>query len=141
MFRLLNTTMFTYMFFLGCFHSDVLNMKNFICGYTVIISSSGIYPVFILLFLAIILIPITSTVLSFCCDIIVTEITHRFQTARPEVRQLLLQYLLPWLHNMELVDPNVPPGNPLSYFQVIHVFVYYMCRTWIINHCKRKLIN
>lgn len=46
-----------------------------------------------------------------------SEITHRFQTARPEVRQLLLQYLLPWLHNMELVDPNVPPGNPLSYFQ------------------------
>ncbi|XP_075228459.1 microtubule binding protein furry isoform X2 [Lycorma delicatula] len=46
-----------------------------------------------------------------------SEITHRFQTARPEVRQLLLQYILPWLHNMELVDPNVPPGNPLSYFQ------------------------
>ncbi|XP_069669911.1 protein furry isoform X4 [Periplaneta americana] len=46
-----------------------------------------------------------------------SEITHRFQTARPEVRQLLLQYLLPWLHNMELVDPNVPPANPLSYFQ------------------------
>lgn len=48
-----------------------------------------------------------------------TEITHRFQTARREVRQLLLQYLLPWLHNMELVDPNVPPpSNPLSYYQV-----------------------
>jgi len=46
------------------------------------------------------------------------EITHRFQTARPAVRQLLLQYLLPWLYNMELVDPNVPPANPLSYFQV-----------------------
>ncbi|XP_047109734.1 protein furry [Schistocerca piceifrons] len=46
-----------------------------------------------------------------------SEITHRFQTARPEVRQLLLQYLLPWLYNMELVDPNVPPANPLSYFQ------------------------
>lgn len=49
----------------------------------------------------------------------VPEITHRFQTARREVRQLLLQYLLPWLHNMELVDPNVPPpSNPLSYYQV-----------------------
>ncbi|XP_058793249.1 protein furry isoform X2 [Phymastichus coffea] len=48
-----------------------------------------------------------------------SEITHRFQTARREVRQLLLQYLLPWLHNMELVDPNVPPpSNPLSYYQV-----------------------
>ncbi|KAF4525508.1 hypothetical protein B566_EDAN014932, partial [Ephemera danica] len=46
-----------------------------------------------------------------------SEVTHRLQTARPEVRQLLLQYLLPWLYNMELVDPNVPPGNPLSYFQ------------------------
>lgn len=34
------------------------------------------------------------------------------------MRQLLLQYLLPWLHNMELVDPSVPPANPLSYFQV-----------------------
>lgn len=43
------------------------------------------------------------------------EITHRFQTARPDVRQLLLEYLLPWLHNMELVDPNVPPPNPLFY--------------------------
>ncbi|XP_034942121.1 protein furry isoform X2 [Chelonus insularis] len=50
-----------------------------------------------------------------------SEITHRFQTARREVRQLLLQYLLPWLHNMELVDPNVPPpANPSSYYQ------YYM---------------
>ncbi|XP_046390276.1 protein furry [Ischnura elegans] len=46
-----------------------------------------------------------------------SEITHRFQTARPEVRQLLLQYLLPWLHNMELVDPHVPPPNPLAYLQ------------------------
>ncbi|KAL1131070.1 hypothetical protein AAG570_012307, partial [Ranatra chinensis] len=46
-----------------------------------------------------------------------SEITHRLQTARPEVRQLLMGYLLPWLHNMELVDPNVPPSNPLSYCQ------------------------
>lgn len=53
-----------------------------------------------------------------CRSHLFAEITHRFQTARPEVRQLLLQYLLPWLHNMELVDPNVPPANPLSYFQV-----------------------
>ncbi|CAH0545977.1 unnamed protein product [Brassicogethes aeneus] len=44
-----------------------------------------------------------------------SEITYRFQTARPEVRQLLLQYLLPWLHNMELVDPNVPPTNTHMY--------------------------
>ncbi|XP_063392996.1 protein furry isoform X2 [Cydia fagiglandana] len=46
-----------------------------------------------------------------------SEITERFQTARTEVRQLLLQYLLPWLVNIELVDPNVPPANPLSYIQ------------------------
>jgi hypothetical protein len=37
--------------------------------------------------------------------------------ARSEVLQLLPQYLLPWLVNIELIDPNVPPGNPLSYFQ------------------------
>lgn len=46
-----------------------------------------------------------------------SEITHRFQTARPDVRQLLLQYLVPWLHNMELVDPNVPPTNASFYYQ------------------------
>ncbi|GAB6027284.1 hypothetical protein CHUAL_001566 [Chamberlinius hualienensis] len=45
-----------------------------------------------------------------------SEITHRFQTARPSVRQNLLQYLLPWLYNMELVDPHIPPCNPLSHF-------------------------
>ncbi|KAL7307325.1 hypothetical protein TKK_0000516 [Trichogramma kaykai] len=54
-----------------------------------------------------------------------SEVTYRFQTARREVRQLLLQYLLPWLHNMELVDPNVPPcSNPLSYFQAKRVVLY-----------------
>ncbi|XP_052746628.1 protein furry isoform X1 [Bicyclus anynana] len=46
-----------------------------------------------------------------------SEITARLQTARTEVRQLLLQYLLPWLVNIELLDPNVPPANPLSYIQ------------------------
>ncbi|CAH1170054.1 unnamed protein product [Phaedon cochleariae] len=44
-----------------------------------------------------------------------SEITDRFRYARPEVRQLLLQYLLPWLHNMELVDPNIPPTNTHMY--------------------------
>ena len=33
------------------------------------------------------------------------------QTARPTVRQLLFRYLLPWLCNMELVDPNLPPTS------------------------------
>jgi hypothetical protein len=42
-------------------------------------------------------------------DTTVIEITHRLQTARPTVRQLLFRYLLPWLCNMELVDPNLPP--------------------------------
>ncbi|XP_055323770.1 protein furry isoform X11 [Sitodiplosis mosellana] len=44
-----------------------------------------------------------------------SEITHRFQTARPEIRSLLLQCLLPWLENMELVAANVTPATPLSY--------------------------
>lgn len=47
-----------------------------------------------------------------------TEITHRFQTARPEIRTLLLQCLLPWLENMELVAANVTPATPLSYIMV-----------------------
>ncbi|WAQ97896.1 FRYL-like protein [Mya arenaria] len=47
---------------------------------------------------------------------IFSEITHRFQTAKPAVRQTLLKYLLPWLHNMELVDPTLPQSNPLSMF-------------------------
>ena len=41
--------------------------------------------------------------------LICEEITNRLQTARPTVRQLLFRYLLPWLCNMELVDPNLPP--------------------------------
>jgi hypothetical protein len=35
------------------------------------------------------------------------EITKRIQTATPAVRQSLLQLLIPWLHNMELCDPNL----------------------------------
>ncbi|XP_055686760.1 protein furry isoform X4 [Lutzomyia longipalpis] len=44
-----------------------------------------------------------------------SEITHRFQTARAEVRVSLLQCLLPWLENVELVAASVPPATPLSY--------------------------
>ena len=42
-----------------------------------------------------------------------SEICSRLQTARPAARQNLLQYLLPWLYNIELVDAGVPPhpGN------------------------------
>ena len=43
-----------------------------------------------------------------------SEICSRLQTARPVARQNLLQYLLPWLYNMELVDPNIPP-HPSNY--------------------------
>lgn len=46
------------------------------------------------------------------------EITHRFQTAKAEVRALLLQCLLPWLENVELVAANVTPATPLSYIMV-----------------------
>ncbi|XP_035794162.1 protein furry-like isoform X3 [Anopheles albimanus] len=44
-----------------------------------------------------------------------SEITSRFQTARAEARALLLQCLLPWLENVELVASSVPPATPLSY--------------------------
>ncbi|XP_064103219.1 protein furry-like isoform X6 [Macrobrachium nipponense] len=40
-----------------------------------------------------------------------SEISCRLQTARCSVRQLLLHYLLPWLYNMELVDPSTPPST------------------------------
>lgn len=47
-----------------------------------------------------------------CC---LLEMTHRFQSARADIRALLLQCLLPWLENMELVAASVPPATPLSY--------------------------
>ena len=40
-----------------------------------------------------------------------SEICHRLQTARPSNIKCLLYYLLPWLYNMELVDPNVTPND------------------------------
>ncbi len=40
----------------------------------------------------------------------ISEISHRFQTAKPAIRQTLIQYLLPWLLNLELVDPNLQLG-------------------------------
>lgn len=41
--------------------------------------------------------------------------THRFESARNDVRILILQSLLPWLENMELLS-NVPStASPLSY--------------------------
>ena len=38
---------------------------------------------------------------------IFSEITHRFQTARPAACQNMLTYLIPWLYNMELVDTHL----------------------------------
>ena len=38
--------------------------------------------------------------------IVFSEITFRFQTARPTVCQNLLNFLVPWLYNMQLVDPT-----------------------------------
>lgn len=49
---------------------------------------------------------------------VISEITNRFQTAREEVRNSLLQCVLPWLENMELVATSVPPATPLSYIMV-----------------------
>ena len=43
-----------------------------------------------------------------------SEICSRLQTARPAARQNLLQYLLPWLYNIELVDCAVP-AQPANY--------------------------
>lgn len=44
------------------------------------------------------------------------EITHRFQTARADIRFVLLQCLLPWLENMELLASSIPATvSPLSY--------------------------
>ena len=40
-----------------------------------------------------------------------SEITFRLQTAKPSVCQNLLQYLIPWLYNIELVDPNLQPSS------------------------------
>ena len=46
-----------------------------------------------------------------------SEISFRLQTARCSVRQLLLQCMLPWLYNMELVDPSIPPTSSTPYGQ------------------------
>jgi len=51
-----------------------------------------------------------------------SEICHRLQTARPSVIKCLLYYLLPWLYNLELVDPNVNPG-----FNVINFLAFVSC--------------
>ena len=42
------------------------------------------------------------------------EIMHRLPTALPSVRQNLLQFIIPWLYNMELVDYSLPMSSPLD---------------------------
>ncbi|KAH7643209.1 furry-like protein [Dermatophagoides farinae] len=48
--------------------------------------------------------------------IVFSEITYRIQTALPNVCHNLLQFLIPWLYNMQLVDttcqPNIAQQNP-----------------------------
>lgn len=56
--------------------------------------------------------------------IVFSEITYRFQTARPNVCQNLLEFLIPWLYNMQLVDAtyqqNVAQQNPEYTFHNSH---------------------
>ncbi|PIO36501.1 hypothetical protein AB205_0025840 [Aquarana catesbeiana] len=46
-----------------------------------------------------------------------SEVSQRFPTTHPNGRQIMLTYLLPWLHNIELVDsrlllPDSSPSTP-----------------------------
>lgn len=45
---------------------------------------------------------------------IFSEISWRMKSARSDVRQSLLRYLQPWLHNMELVEPAIPGPNIIT---------------------------
>lgn len=63
-----------------------------------------------------------------------SEITHRFQTARSDARTLLVQCLLPWLENVELVATSVPPAVPLSYIMVSVGVITITCEiTWSVD--------
>lgn len=44
------------------------------------------------------------------------EVSQRFPTTHPNGRQIMLTYLLPWLHNIELVDSKLllPGSSPSS---------------------------
>ncbi|XP_029111066.1 protein furry homolog isoform X6 [Scleropages formosus] len=44
-----------------------------------------------------------------------SEVSQRFPTTHPNGRQIMLTYLLPWLHNIELVDSGLlPPASSPS---------------------------
>ena len=70
--------------------------------------------------------PISDSLITSSLFICSTEITHRFETARSEVRILLLQCLLPWLENMELIAANVTPATPLSYIMVWILLIIFV---------------
>ncbi|XP_072558269.1 protein furry homolog isoform X5 [Paramormyrops kingsleyae] len=40
-----------------------------------------------------------------------SEVSQRFPTTHPNGRQIMLTYLLPWLHNIELVDSGLLPAS------------------------------
>lgn len=44
------------------------------------------------------------------------EVSQRFPTTHPNGRQIMLTYLLPWLHNIELVDNRLllPGSSPTT---------------------------
>jgi hypothetical protein len=42
---------------------------------------------------------------------IFSEISQRLQTAKPARRSAMLRYLLPWMYNVELVDPNLESSD------------------------------
>lgn len=46
----------------------------------------------------------------------VLEVSQRFPTTHPNGRQIMLTYLLPWLHNIELVDNRLllPGSSPTT---------------------------
>ncbi|XP_078684764.1 protein furry homolog-like isoform X1 [Branchiostoma floridae x Branchiostoma belcheri] len=43
-----------------------------------------------------------------------SEISHRLHRAHPEGRQVMMEYLLPWLQNLELVDEFFSPASTVS---------------------------
>lgn len=43
------------------------------------------------------------------------------KTARSDVRQSLLRYVQPWLHNMELVEPAIPTPNVIALLPGFHL--------------------
>ena len=46
----------------------------------------------------------------------ILEVSQRFPTTHPNGRQIMLTYLLPWLHNIELVDNRLllPGSSPTT---------------------------